>query len=124
MMVKVPSLRAMRASGLMEAVHDLHNISDHVGFAMTVDALNVKISDVLEEIKDVSKSKMLYEQYAKDPVSTIDVMVSNQRENLQIIKEFVQNAKPKSTDYFANSSVYADIKRYLRQQQLQNDDEK
>merc|ERR1712113_847127 len=117
--VKVPSLTAMRASKLMESSHDRHVVDKQNGMQMTVDALNVQISDVLEEIRDQTKERALYEEYAKDPVSAIDVMVSNQRENLQIIKEFCENASAKSPDYFANSSIYGDIKRYLEKREFE-----
>ena len=117
--VKVPSLIAMRASKLMESSHDRHVVDKPNGMQMTIDALNVQISDVLEEIRDQTKERSLYEEYAKDPVSAIDVMVSNQRENLQILKEFCENSCAKSSDYFANSSIYEDIKRYLEKREFQ-----
>ena len=125
MFVKVPSLIAMEASKLMESVQDLHksgltdDYNNKIGYAMTIDSLNVQISDVLEEITDQNKEKLIYEQYAKDPVSCIDVLVSNQRDNLQIISEFCENAKRKPTSYFANSNIYPDIKRYFKQKQIE-----
>jgi len=116
--VKVPSLTAMRASKLMEPSHDRHAVDRPNGMQMTIDALNVQISDVLEEIDDQRKERALYSEYAKDAVSAIDVMVSNQRENLLIINEFAQNARPKPSPYFANSSIYGDIRQYLQNRQL------
>eukprot|EP01083_Nonionella_stella_P055965 147577_1 len=119
-LVRVPSLVAMKAAELMETTHDLHKEESHNG-ALVIDSLNVQISDVLEALGDEMKERKVLDQYSKDPVSTVDVLVSNQTENLQIISEFAQNASRKSSQYFANSKVYSDIKRYLKKRHLEKE---
>ena len=119
--VKVPSLTALRASKVMEPSHDRHVVDRPNGMQMTVEALNVQISDVLEELRDQTKERALYGEYAKDPVSAIDVMVSNQRENLLILKEFCENAAAKSTHHFADSAIYGDIKHYLENRHFEQE---
>ena len=121
-LVRIPSFVGAECSKLMEASHALFGVDEsHQSHSTIIDSLNVQISDVLEAIKHKSREAEICQKFANDPVAAIDVIVSNQRENLQIIQEFSSNAAPKSNQFWSNPSIYPDIKRYLKQKKLKKE---
>ena len=89
----------------------IRQINDNI--PSKINELNESISDVFEELRDQTFESDILKSYANDPLSTIDVLVSNQCENINIINEFCMNAKRKPNNYFKQSFINKSIQRYL-----------
>ena len=73
-------------------------------------ALDVQIPDALEHRGAGARAGRVCGD-DDGPGGAVDVMVQNQRENLEIIADFAANARAKPSSYFAQPEVY--IKCYL-----------